>query len=140
MKTPVKTSFAALLICVLPAFFISCTSDDDKTVGPVPPNHATIAFEEPTADTIITGGEPLPIMGSISSLKGIQGYKIVVRRKSDQAELMVKSFADTDTLVGFNQSWVNDLSAAADMEVEVVANLDATGSTASEKINFQATP
>ena len=136
MKKPVSVLLATLSIC----FFSACTSDDDKTVGPVQPNHATILFEEPTADTTITGGQQLPILGTISSLKGIKGYKIIVRRKTDQAELMVKNFADTDTLVGFAQSWENDLPAAAAMEVEVVANLDENGNTTSEKRNFQATP
>ena len=136
MKNLVRFFPAIVAICLFPA----CTEDDDKTVGPVPPNHATIVFEAPAADTVITGGQELPIIGTISSLKGIQGYQVIVRRKSDNAELMVQNFSDTDTMVGFHQAWTNNLTTAADMEVEVIANLDQSGNTASEKVMFQATP
>jgi hypothetical protein len=134
---PFKLPAAIILLAQL-LFFTACSKNDDTSAGPAPLNYATISFSSPTPDSLYTGN--VPISGGITALFPIQGYKIILRRKADSTEVLNKEFLEKDTLIAFNEIWLNNVTTQTEMEAEVIAALNSSGATTSEKISFKAAP
>lgn len=124
-------SIVSCLIILSVLLINSCKKTEDES-----PEKATITIASPSANDMIKYGSTVNISGKIESPDGIHGYRIVIRKKSDNAVQLDTSEHAHGYSIDFNQNWTNYVQGHNDMELEVFGILGHDGSTASKKIIF----
>lgn len=124
-------SIVSCLIIVSVLLINSCKKTENESSG-----KATITIVSPSADDMDKYGSTINISGKVESPDGIHGYRIVIRKKSDNAVQLDTSEHAHGYSIDFNQNWTNNVPGNNDMELEVFGTLGHDGSTVSKKIIF----
>ena len=139
MKTLQTKSALFFLLLFLSFVTVSCEEDKDTIVEPTPT--ATITFTAPTENGFVKANDSATVSGTIQAAHNLHGYTISIRRKTDNVEIFRKESHAHHTTLTFNHKWfVEPVTAATELELELITALDHDGNTASKKVNFQARP
>jgi hypothetical protein len=131
MRTLLFYSTTILSVTLL---ITSCKKTDSfSEVAP----HTSISITSPFENQTIKKGDTLSIIGKISALANIHGYKLLIIKNG-----LDTVFAKDEHIHGMDvtisQTWINDLSANADLQLFIIATLDHDGNTANKKVIFNS--
>jgi len=130
-----KIKTIALGLMATATLLVTSCEKDEHNHEPEP-EKATITINTPTEMQTFEEDETVSITGKIEYSKGLHGYQIIIRQKSDNSVKFEKDEHAHGTSINFNESWTNNLHGHNDMELEVIAILDHDGNTTSKKVNF----
>ncbi len=130
-----KLKSIALGFMVAATLFATSCDKDEKTQEPEL-EKATITITTPTESQTFESDETVSITGKIEYSKGLHGFQIVIRQKSDNTVKYEKDVHAHGASINIDESWINNLHGHNDMELEVIAILDHDGKTSSKKVNF----
>ncbi len=128
-----KLKFATLaLFTMLTLVVISCTKDEPEPETP----KVTFTVNSPFEGQEFQHNDTVKITGKIEYSNGMHGYNITIRNKADNSVLFESDQHIHGSLLEFNESWVNNVTAHSELELEIAAVLDHDGNTASKKLTF----
>ena len=139
MKTSFRSFFAFALVAVTAVVTSSCSNSSD-TQDPTPTPAATVVFNSPAQHQTYLPGDTVRINGAITTAQQMHGYHITVKRPSDNLVLdsLEAHFHGTETT--FTHQWVNTLTAASELEIEVEVVLDHDGNTFKQSCHIHCMP
>jgi hypothetical protein len=130
MRTLLFYSTTILSVTLL---ITSCKKTD--SLSEITP-HASISITSPFENQKVKKGDTLSIIGKISAPANIHGYKLFIIKNG-----LDTVFGKDEHIHGMDvnilQTWVNDLSANADLQLVIIATLDHEGNTANKKVIFK---
>jgi hypothetical protein len=113
--------------------FISCKKVENQEQLTVQTN---IAITSPHENQAYNKGDTVLINGKINAPAHIHGYKVLILKNSVDT-VFSKEEHIHGMEVNILQTWVNDLSVTADLQLVVIATLDHDGNTANKKVIFK---
>lgn len=94
-----------------------------------------VEITSPTNGQTFNVGDTIAIAATLTSPSGadLHGYEVHIRSKADQTELFSADEHLHAPTINVSQSWTSTVSNA-DLEIEVIANLDHDGNISTRKI------
>lgn len=104
-------------------------------------NFATINITAPVTGQEVHSNQAVAIKGNITGFATLHGYKLKLRRTSDNFILDSADVHDHNKDIVINQTLnVGAITTHTELELEVIATLDHDGNTESKKVSFHAMP
>ena len=113
----------------------ACKKDDGHHA-----NEATIEISSPTEGQMVMGGATLEIKATLTGRESLHGWKVEIRKQSDNSLVFEADAHDHDLVLNINESWTNNVTEHTNLVLEVFALLDHDGTMTSKKVNFHAHP
>jgi hypothetical protein len=114
---------------------ISCTKHRGDVEQNIPVY--TISFSSPTTSSVYRNGDSVAIQAIGISSETVHGYDVIIKKPNDTTKIFFKHVHDhNDTLV-INQKWKNNMTAATNLEAQVILYLDHDGHTGTKKTGFK---
>ncbi len=113
----------------------ACKKDEDHHT-----NEATIEISSPTEGQMVMPGAILPIKATLTGHESLHGWKVELRKKSDNTVLFTADAHDHDLVLTIDEEWTNNVTEHTELVLEVFAQLDHDGAMTSKTVNLHAHP
>lgn len=133
---------AYLMLFFLLPFF---TSFQNHPVG-TPSTVSEVTIHSPAEGAVYQKGDTISISASIKAQVTLHGYDITLRDVATGTQLYFRHIhvhsnnLTVDQQWVHNQNWSNELTEAAEVELEVAVALDHAGTKESTKVRFKCMP
>lgn len=115
----------------------ACQKKDDT---PAQPAKVVISVSSPTTGQIYRKGDSIYINASVSYISELHGYELQLKNKNTGTILYaVDEHVHSDAFT-INKAWSDTLSTAADLQLEITAEIDHDGNGSQTEIEFKSQP
>ena len=132
-----KIIIHTILIAAATCGIAACQKDKTPAAEP---SKVTISISAPVAGAIYHKGDTVNITAAVGYISQMHGYELKIKNKSTG---IVYFTADEDvhaSAFNVNQQWVDTLSSAAALELEITAEIDHNGNEAEKQVEFNSQP
>jgi hypothetical protein len=122
---------------VLLLFVTSCQKKEEVTPQPAKVN---IDISSPAAAQVFHKGDTVHINAKVSYISQLHGYEVRITNKNTNTLVgELEGHVHTDNF-SINETWVDTLSQAAELELEIRAVIDHDSNDAISRLTFQSQP
>lgn len=134
MKQHIQIAIIAFsIIGVLSA----CQKKDDT---PAQPAKVVINVSSPANGQLYRKGDSVYINASVSYISELHGYELQLKNKNTGALLYATDEHVHSDAFTIKEAWLDTLSAATDLQLEITAEIDHNGNGSQTEIEFKSQP
>lgn len=120
--------YSGIVLGIMLSVF-SCKKNDDHT------NEATITIAKPLAGAMYDQGDTVYIQATITAAEAMHGWEVNLTNESN-ASLFSADVHDHAATYNIDTFWVNTIAVTNHVKVEVKAEIDHDGNTASKTVEI----
>lgn len=129
--------FSILITIISTTLLFSCQKKD---VDGYQSDKLSIAISKPNESQIFRKGDTVFVSGTATYVSQLHGYSIQISNKATKEVYLDIDEHLHDASFTINTYWVDTLSQAADLNLELTVEVDHDGNEQSKEINFQSKP
>lgn len=111
-----------------------------KDTTPVQTDKVSVAISSPVEGQIYRKGDTVKINAAVSYISELHGYELKLINKSNNQELFMTDQHSHSDKYNVSAIWVDTLTSATTLKLELVVEVDHNGNTTTKEINLQSQP